>query len=642
VSARERQGGRTRPERARSPAAGARPVAEPGAPAPVPPGAPPLWRDPWALAPALAVVPLLALCWGAPLGEPVAEDFDFLRRSLFRGTGSLFDGGGSTAFWRPLAHQLYYAALGPLIVTHPRVVAALHALLLAAGSLFVFRALRPYLGGRGAALAATFPMFSESTRTLVAWPSQFVDVGLYFFSAVALDATARRRLRPALAATALALLCKELAVVPALLLPWFPDQRSRDERRRWALAFGLLLLVWGATYIAVRHAAGLALPHGLEQQAASPFQRVAWAFTATLRALISLPLARTPRDGIAYLVAIGFPVATLLGDVLARPLRGPRGLRPPPLRANRAWIGWGAGWFAAATLALTPIYPLWQPNRSHFAGAGVGVLAGAACVWLPPLAEGLLIGRGALLLAAPPAATTISEDAPQSGAFMDFAQLSRLERFMAATRTALAADYRHVAPHAHLIEMNLPRGLIYAFGGDRAVQVWYRDSTLAMVDFTRVASDTTLSMIAGVQFQPRAQPQVVLLSPAAMRAQDTAYRHLRGQRWEAAIAACDHADSLAPGARYAVFHGNNAGYRSLALLELQRVDEAAAQATRAVSGDPDDPNGWRVQATTHAMAGQFDAALRDVAQLERVAPDNASVARLRASITAARDAAARQ
>ena len=620
----------------RSPPGGARPVRAAVAPAPGPETAQPLWRDPWALATALAVVPLLVRCAGAPLGEPVAEDFDFLRRSLFFGLGSLFDGGGSTAFWRPLAHQVYYAALGPLIVSHPRLVAALHALLLAAGSVFVFRALRSHLGAQAAAVAAAFPMFSESTRTLVAWPSQFVDVGLYFFSAVALYATARRRLAVALAATLLALLCKELAIVTALLLPWLPDGRARELRRRWALAFGALLLAWGATYLAVRHAAGLALPHGLEQAAARLPQRVEWAFAGTLRALVSLPLARSTQDSAALVFTVALVAATALTDTFAHGARA-------RLRAKRAWIGWGAAWFVAGTLALAPIFPLWQPNRAQFASVGFGVVAGAASMLAhPALAAALVLGRGALLFAAPPAAPTIAEEAPVTGAFMDFAQLSRLERFMHETHTALRAEYPRAEPRASLIEMNLPRGLIYALGGDRAVQVWYRDTTLRMVNFAHVAEDTALSMIAGVQFQPHAEPQVVMLSPAAMRAQDAAYRHLVGQNWEAAIAAVDRADSLAADAEHVVFHANNAGYRALALYQLHRFDDALAQARRSVAGDDRDQNGSRALATLLAMAGHYDEAMAEADRLLGLAPGDPTVARLRAGILAAKIAAAKR
>src|SRR5262249_50798593 len=136
----------SRRERAQRGPGSARPGAQRATPvAASPPPAP--WRDPWALATALLGLPLLVRCAGARLGEAVAEDFDFLHRTLFTGMGSLLDGGGSTAFWRPLAHQVYYAALGSLIVSHPRLVATLHVVLLIAGSLLVYRALRPHVGG---------------------------------------------------------------------------------------------------------------------------------------------------------------------------------------------------------------------------------------------------------------------------------------------------------------------------------------------------------------------------------------------------------------------------------------------------------------------------------------------------------------
>src|SRR5207249_11401218 len=133
--------------------------------------------------------------------------------------------------------------------------------------------------------------------------------------------------------------------------------------------------------------------------------------------------------------------------------------------------------------------------------------------------------------------------------------------------------YATPASRARLIEMNLPHGLIYAFGGDHAVQVWYRDSTLRMVNFDQLAHDSTLSLLAGVQFQPNGTPQVVLLSPQAMRAQALAYRVMRAHRWAAGVAAVDRADSLLPERRYAVFHGDNAGYRAFAWLPLGRTED---------------------------------------------------------------------
>ena len=130
----------SRRRRTRSrPAAPVAPVSE----APATASPPALLRDPWALATLLAIVPLALRMLGAPLAEPVAEDFDF-HRALLQGFGSVFDGGGSLAFWRPIPHQLYYTVLGPLLVTRPAAVGVLHLALLALGALLLYRALRPH------------------------------------------------------------------------------------------------------------------------------------------------------------------------------------------------------------------------------------------------------------------------------------------------------------------------------------------------------------------------------------------------------------------------------------------------------------------------------------------------------------------
>ena len=61
------------------------------------------FKDGWCWAALASVVVLVAHSLGAPLGEPVAEDFDFLSRALLSGRHTLLDGGGSQAFWRPVS-----------------------------------------------------------------------------------------------------------------------------------------------------------------------------------------------------------------------------------------------------------------------------------------------------------------------------------------------------------------------------------------------------------------------------------------------------------------------------------------------------------------------------------------------------------
>src|SRR4029077_2640001 len=72
----------------------------------------PLWRDPWALAVALAVAPVLVAARTGLPGEPVADDFGFLHRALLSGSPDWLGGGGSPLYWRPLSRQLYYRLFG--------------------------------------------------------------------------------------------------------------------------------------------------------------------------------------------------------------------------------------------------------------------------------------------------------------------------------------------------------------------------------------------------------------------------------------------------------------------------------------------------------------------------------------------------
>src|SRR6266571_1550590 len=278
----------------------------------------PLHRDRWAWASVLAVLPLVIHAWGAPLGEAVAEDFDFLHRVFFSRTHTLLDGGGSSAFWRPVAHQLYYETFGRLILSHPGLVATLHVVLLALASLLLYRALHRVWPGPAAAIVATFPLLSESTRTLISWPSHFVDLGLWLFTAIALHETAARRLWSTLAALLAALLCKEVAVVAAVMLPWMPGlgPRGRAQRLRWAAALAAVTAIWAAAYVAVRHHAHLALPHQLESRPellkVGLHARLWWAAWNSLRALFSLPAIHVERAGAIFLAALVLVLAALM------------------------------------------------------------------------------------------------------------------------------------------------------------------------------------------------------------------------------------------------------------------------------------------------------------------------------------------
>lgn len=564
----------------------------------------PLLRDPWALGALLGILPLLARCIGAPLGEPAAEDFDFLHRHLFGGMGSLLDGGGSQSFWRPLAHQVYYAVFGDALLTHPGLVAAFHAALLSAGALLLYRVFRESLEGPAAMMAATFPLLAESTRTLVGWPTQFVDVGLFFFSALALHECSRRRLPGALLALFAALLCKELGLVTAVMLPFLPGRSETRERVRVAVGAAVVVTVWAALYLHVRTAAQLQLPHGLENATASLIDRVVWALSGSVRAVLSLDLLPSGRDRFALIGAVLLGVAAC-GTLLANRRSRER------LAARRGWLLWGTGWFVLSTLALTPIHPLWQPNRSQIGSVGLGV----TCVALldaahPALAAGLVASRLVTLAMAPGPASSITDVAPETGAFVDFARLTRLQAFMRGARHELASRPGALSRGSIVVLDGMPTQLTYAFGGDRAIQAWARDSTLHMIPFSAFRRNRSLPVRTVLLFQPYSSRQLVTLTPAALVAQEDAFDLLRAGRVDEAAALFARADRLEPDTSAAVFHGANAGMTAFAYATVRRDDEARLEAQRALRLHPHDRNARLVLAMDAFRKGDSAEARR--------------------------------
>ena len=317
------------------------------------------WLDPWAFAAgAAALLPLLKAI-GAPLGEPVADDFDFLHHALF-GPRNLFDGGGALIYWRPLARQIYYGALGHVMLTSPLAIALLHVTLLAAAAVLIQRALAPAMGGARAAAAATFPVIADSARTLILWPAAIQDLGALFFSALALHETTRRRLPSAIGAMLAALLCKELSIVLALLLPFLPGT-PRRERRRWMMGMGILVATWGIAYAIVLRSAHLMVQGQLEGARPALFLRALWAFRSAIQDGFGLAAAPWP-------AAIGFFALVVLVAFVS--LRG--------ADQRRAWTFWGAIWFALATLTLAETYPVWGSFRSTLGMAGLGIACAAA------------------------------------------------------------------------------------------------------------------------------------------------------------------------------------------------------------------------------------------------------------------------
>jgi len=588
-------------------------------PAPSPPASPPAtWRDPWAWLTAAAVLGVVWRSRGNPRGEAFAEDFEFIRHLLLENHRSLLDGGGSQAFWRPVSHQLYYLTVGRWILPHPGWVAALHIALLATGAVLLFRVLRLRWSGPMAAAAASFPLLAESTRTLICWPSHFVDLGAFLFAVLAIHEVAFRRLATGLLALLAALLCKELALVAGLLLPFVPALagRQRGPSRTVALASGAAIAAWAVTWLWVRRSAGLALPHGLESDPrvlATPVPaRLSWALWNSLRGAFSLPF----EDRHFWTIAV--TLAALLGLAIAIARDADARKRWHVLRG---WCAWGAAWCVISWLALATIYPLWAPNRSQLGSVGLGVgavaLAAAAHPALPPV---LVAVRLAFFALAPGTPKGISPVAPDRGAFMDYPRMSRLQQLMLVTRRALRTRFPRL-PHSAVIGVYaLPLSTEYAFGDAHAIQCWYRDTTLAWAPFDSVRAHPGLRAIAFLCYQRAVEPQMVLLDPEAVGRKAAGVVRLQAGDWSGALTDLARADAAQTDRQAQVFLGDVAGRRAYCWAQLGQWAQADSEARVALRVASEDLGARYVVAAVHAVRHERSAALAELDTLLAMSP----------------------
>jgi len=596
---------------------------------PAPPGSDrPWWRDGWAWGSLLVLVPLVLHSLGAPLGEPVADDFDHLHYALFAPHRSWLDGGGSGSFWRPLAYQGYFGLLARAFLASRVTVVLLHLSLLAAAVLLTYRAARRFMPDSVAAVVASFPLLCESARALIAVPVHFVDVGLILFSGLALHEAAAGRFATSLAGLAAAFGCKETAVATALMLPWVaPGRQGTRSRVRWLVGVAAVTVVWALLYLTVREREGLALPRGLEAGLgtlpATAIERARWAIVGTARGLFSLPLVRAARDiPAAVSLALLFiaSAACFVGSADARA----RFARVAPI------VIAGTLWCTAATAPLVAVYPIWSPQRVVYGGIGAGVaLATTLAAAHPILPAALVAIRLALFLLAPAPPPRVTNLPPARGAFVDFERLTRVQLLAAEARAALAARDPTLPHGARVGFFSPPIMATYAFGESRALQVWYRDTTLRWLRYDEMVRHPEQELAAVVTYQPDADPQVLLLDPGSFRHYLVAGTMARHEAWQAALDELALADSAAIDPRARGYLGRIAGRRALCWLRLGRPIAAEREARRGIALWPDVSEARTTLASIMRLSGEREGARAQLDTLLSFEPNDASALALR-------------
>lgn len=601
---------------------------------PVPPLAPggeppPLFRDPWAWAALGVVLLLIVRSWGAPFGEPVADDFDHLHHVLFAHDRSWWGGGGSASFWRPLAYQGYYGALAGVILTHPAWIAALHAAFVALTVLLVHDIARRHVAAPLAAIAAAFPWLVESARALVLVPVHFVDLGLIVFSALAWWLAAARRRWLAWGALLAALLCKETAVATALALPWLAHTDSPRARRTWILGSLVVLAVWGFAYVAVRSRFALALPHGLESGLSPALllqpQRYGWAIAGTLRALVSLPMraaAHEPLVVVAALLVLGAAGVAFATDAKAR----------ARLAGARRVIVSGLAWGVLASATLLTVYPVWSPERVVYAAIGPGLALTALLAAAHPLLPvALLALRLATFATAPAAPPRVTLSPPETGAFVDFERLARLQRLMLEARTTLRREFPTLPRGAGVAMLHPPFMADYA-AGDKALQVWYRDSTVRWIKWEPMAASEGRNVHGALEFQADATPSFRRIEPQALRLLFVAGGLERESRYAEAVDTLARADSLQRDREAHHMLGRILGLRAWCLGGAGRVREAEALARQSLAISPENADGHLAMSAILNGRQEWSASLRHLDTLETWYPGYPAAVQMRKGV----------
>jgi len=466
---------------------------------------PPRWLELACLLSPLAAI--AALAWslrGAPLGTPVADDFEFLHRIVFRGDTGLFGSMGATYYWRPLSRQAWFQLVAPLLLAAPGVVAALHGALLAAIAFVLARLARRLVPWPAAALVAAAAIATEPARVLVTWPSGIQHLLAPLALALTVhESFAGRRWSAALAALAAAL-SHELGAFAFVLFGAGGFLRCAG-RAAWIDA-GL------ATALAALWAAG---------------------YRQALASGVLLPAAGiAPAPG-AWLEALGLALGAAFNtETLAAPWAGPvRVLTSVLFAGSLAWVlltkrreplGAVARMLgvplAIAWLGLVPLaalLPDWNAWRAFVPSLALAFAITFACA-RAHLALGLaVVALRLLALAGAEPARPVRGDPPATVSDLSLVRVARMQEVVAASGAIVRAA--KLPPRARVAFLALPEMTMNGFRRDAAVQVWTRDMSARFVPFDdHEAGPERADLVLSYDFR-EGRDLVLVLTPEARR-----------------------------------------------------------------------------------------------------------------------------
>jgi len=227
----------------------------------------------------------------------------------------------------------------------------------------------------------------------------------------------------------------------------------------------------------------------------------------------------------------------------------------------------------------------------------------------------------------------VTAKAPQTGAFMDFDHLVRLQRLMHGVRERLTRDYPTLRHGERVCQTNMPLLAEYAFGKSFALQAWYRDPTLHWMRFDAFRDSLATPVTTIVQGQGgHAGHEVALVEPEAVRLLYKAQPFLQSDHHAEALALLDRADSLQRDTNAFKYRVTSGTWRAYAWVWAHRDSEAVVLTRHVLAMDPKHVVAYQVLALALANRGDLVGALREVSMADALAPNDAATTALRAQI----------
>jgi hypothetical protein len=328
-----------------------------------------------------------------------------------------------------------------------------------------------------------FVLLSEPARVLLGWPSGAQHLFAGTATVLAVHEALEGRIAGAGLAALAGVLSHESAALALPLLPLVAWQEGRGRREvlgAGAMALGVAA-IWAVGYaIALHHGVTLPPGHAPGESAAGAWLRKLPGLAArALAAAVNLEDVHGP-NRVALVAGALLLTVALAFELRAREARQRLRSAAPALLVAAAWFGLGV-------LPLAALLPDWNAWRAWtptlgFAIATTGAL-GAVSPWL---AGGWVALKLVALLLSPGAPSAVNRVAPERASHVSFTQIVRLQRIVNSSRASMLSRVSRLPHRGRVCFWEIPRLAEFAFQNSRALQVWYRDSTLTWGGFTNM------------------------------------------------------------------------------------------------------------------------------------------------------------